>query len=79
MPKIIYICDGKACPKCDPELCKHTSNIEHAISFSLEGNMWVEKENNAAKVKELKAKVEELQKELACRPLYVNSSHNMIC
>lgn len=31
--KILYACDKRACENCREELCRHTSNINHAKHF----------------------------------------------
>jgi hypothetical protein len=30
---VIYLCDRKKCEKCSFPLCKHTTDIKHAIRF----------------------------------------------
>ena len=39
--KVLYICDRRACNKCDPE-CIHTSDISHAKNFELFDDVFVE-------------------------------------
>lgn len=39
--KVLYICDRRACNKCDPE-CMHTSDISHAKDFELLDDVFVE-------------------------------------
>ena len=47
---ILYLCDRKACENCS-DICKHTSDIRHAVNFEQDhadgvetGDFW-EKEN----------------------------------
>lgn len=35
MSDILYICDRKACKRCNPE-CHHTTDIKHAYNFKKE-------------------------------------------
>lgn len=44
-PKILYICDRRACERCDPE-CHLTHKIEHATFFRKEHDTFVEQEEN---------------------------------
>lgn len=37
-PKVLYICDRRACKKCSPQ-CHHTEDIRHAIHFALSYEM----------------------------------------
>jgi hypothetical protein len=45
---VLFICDMKRCEDCNPDLCKHTSDLEHAIpdgekTFTLIcGQLWEE-------------------------------------
>lgn len=32
--KILYLCDRRACDKCN-SACEHTSDIEHAVNFQI--------------------------------------------
>ena len=32
--KVMYLCDRRACTRCDAG-CKHTTNIRHAVNFQL--------------------------------------------
>ena len=40
---VLYRCDGKACAKCDPSNCSHTSDIRHAVNFNAFGPTFIEK------------------------------------
>lgn len=40
--KVIYACDGRDCGG-ECKECKHTTNVEHAINFSKEGDIFVER------------------------------------
>lgn len=33
-PRVAYLCDRFACPKCSYPQCKHTTDVAHAINFS---------------------------------------------
>lgn len=39
--KVLYICDRRACNKCNPE-CMHTNDISHAKNFELLDDVFVE-------------------------------------
>lgn len=40
--KILYLCDGKACEHCHEDVCKLTSDINHAIhKDDLDGRIFV--------------------------------------
>lgn len=41
-PKVFYVCDRRACEKCDPD-CKYTSDITHAVNFELDNADMLEK------------------------------------
>lgn len=41
-PKVFYVCDRRACGKCDPD-CKYTSDITHAVNFELDNADMLEK------------------------------------
>lgn len=45
-PKVIYICDGRACETCRSEArdCYYTEKIEHAVNFKNENGCYVEQE-----------------------------------
>jgi hypothetical protein len=36
--KILYLCDRRACEKCENPECHHTEDISHATSFEKNGN-----------------------------------------
>lgn len=42
MNRVLYICDRKRCNPCNNELCRHTTDIDHAVTFQKdkEGNYW---------------------------------------
>ena len=47
IPEVLYLCDRLACDNCGWPLCKHTTNIEHAVNFervSLDVDAYFEKE-----------------------------------
>lgn len=31
--EVLYLCDRKACEKCNPGLCRHTTDVNHAENF----------------------------------------------
>lgn len=39
---VLYLCDRKACENCVYPLCKHTTDISHAVNFekNLGGGYW---------------------------------------
>lgn len=39
--KVLYFCDGKACPSCS-DLCNHTTDINHAVNFTKKGDCFIE-------------------------------------
>ena len=47
---ILFLCDGKACEKCNYPACRHTPELEHARNFAPAGftkrtdGVWVEQE-----------------------------------
>lgn len=38
----VYVCDRKRCEDCNP-LCKHTSDIQHAVNFDKHNDMYIER------------------------------------
>lgn len=55
-PKVLYLCDGRACDKCNYGFsCRHTTDIRHAKNFRILGPefgtnhlMYFEEESNMA-------------------------------
>lgn len=45
--RVVYICDGKACPECVNPDCHHTFDITHARNFECiaENEYWEKEEN----------------------------------
>lgn len=41
-PKVFYVCDRRACERCDPE-CIYTSDIRHAENFELKNDTMIER------------------------------------
>ena len=33
-PRVVYLCDGKACPECPKTECRHTFDVTHAVNFN---------------------------------------------
>lgn len=31
--EVLYLCDQKACNVCNPGLCRHTTDVNHAVNF----------------------------------------------
>ena len=43
--RVMYLCDGKTCSKCDNSECHHTYDISHAKNFKYVGDgKYIEKE-----------------------------------
>lgn len=42
MNRVLYICDRMRCNPCNNELCRHTTDIDHAVNFQKDnvGNYW---------------------------------------
>jgi len=41
---VLYKCDKKQCKSCSIQKdCRHTTNINHAVNFTCEGNIFIEK------------------------------------
>lgn len=75
MSKTLYLCDRKACAKCNSE-CRHTDGISHAKNFAVEidGSYW-EQERGATilrpNVRLSKKKINEIRDDIA-RQLQLN-------
>ena len=37
----LYLCDRKACENCAYPLCKHTTDISHAVNFEKKSWRWI--------------------------------------
>ena len=41
--EVLYLCDRKACKVCNPEQCRHTTDVNHAVNFRFSyGRAYVE-------------------------------------
>jgi hypothetical protein len=58
---VLYLCDKKACEKCNSIDCRHTTDIEHAVSFEKGPNgYYVEKQESGSDIKSIVEFIEQL-------------------
>lgn len=43
-PKVLFLCNRKACVKCSNDLCSHTTDIKYACNFEMMGDFYIERE-----------------------------------
>ena len=43
---VLFLCDRRKCGTCHPEVCKHTTDIRHAVNFTKAEGFWLEREDD---------------------------------
>lgn len=43
---VLFLCDRSKCGTCHPDVCKHTTDIRHAVNFAKVEGFWTEREDD---------------------------------